>query len=180
METGNKWMPQNPKEDTCYSSKKPMDCWNNALKRGDYVSMLYYSSKSKLKLSSIFIYHCRTTQTWFTHLTDEKKSIYLFQFNAKALWYTRNILDFLGFWRWCVAHRVTGFLDLSHRPVFSKGLSWVGVFSPLHLRAETDPVSEVSCFYSQKRRTMEEFQKPSNSVYKIFSSAPCSHPNISV
>jgi hypothetical protein len=33
---------------------------------------------------------------------------------------------------------------------------------PLHLRTETDPVSEMSCFYSQKHRTMEIVQKPSN------------------
>jgi hypothetical protein len=32
------------------------------------------------------------------------------------------------------------------RLALSKGSNWVGVFSPLHLRTETDPVSETSCF----------------------------------
>jgi hypothetical protein len=46
----------------------------------------------------------------------------------------------------------------------SKGPNRVGVFSPLHLMAERDPVSETSCFYSQKHRTMEKVQNPSNSM----------------
>jgi hypothetical protein len=37
---------------------------------------------------------------------------------------------------------------------------------PLHLRTETDIVSETSCFYSQKHRTMGKFQKLSKSVSK--------------
>jgi hypothetical protein len=32
------------------------------------------------------------------------------------------------------------------RLAISKGPSWAGVFSLLHLRTETDPVSEMSCF----------------------------------
>jgi hypothetical protein len=33
--------------------------------------------------------------------------------------FNRNVLlDFVWFWRWCIAHRITGFLDLLHRPVF--------------------------------------------------------------
>jgi hypothetical protein len=49
--------------------------------------------------------------------------------------------------------------------VLSRGPDCVGVFStPLHLRVETDPVSEMSCFYSQEHSAMEKVQKPSNSM----------------
>jgi hypothetical protein len=34
----------------------------------------------------------------------------------------------------------------------------------LHLRTETDRVSETSCFYSQEHRTVVKIQNPSNSV----------------
>jgi hypothetical protein len=27
-------------------------------------------------------------------------------------------LDFKGFQRWCIVHRITGFLDVFHRPMF--------------------------------------------------------------
>jgi hypothetical protein len=43
---------------------------------------------------------------------------------------------------------------------------------PLHLRIETDPVSETSCFYFVEHRTMEKVQKPSNSVCYTPSSEP--------
>jgi hypothetical protein len=50
------------------------------------------------------------------------------------------------------------------RLTLSKGSNRVGVFSPFHLRTETDPVSETSCFYSLDYRTIEKVQKPSNFV----------------
>jgi hypothetical protein len=50
------------------------------------------------------------------------------------------------------------------RLALSKGHNWVGFFSPLHLRTETDLVSETSFFYSSEYRTMEKVQKPSNSA----------------
>jgi hypothetical protein len=72
-------------------------------------------------------------------------------------------------------HRITGFSDFFHRPViFFKGPNWVGVVSPLHLRTETNPVSEASYFYSQKHQTMEKVHKsinsacPSKEPYKIY------------
>jgi hypothetical protein len=56
------------------------------------------------------------------------------------------------------------------RLALSKRPNWVGVFSlPLHLRTETDPISETSCFYSQEHRTMEKVQ---NSVCYASSSEP--------
>jgi hypothetical protein len=51
------------------------------------------------------------------------------------------------------------------RLALSKGPNWVGVFSPLRLRTVRDPVSETSCIYSQKHRTVQDVQKPSNSIY---------------
>jgi hypothetical protein len=42
----------------------------------------------------------------------------------------------------------------------SKGPNWVGVFSPLHMRMETNPVSETSCFYSLEYQTMEKTKNP--------------------
>jgi hypothetical protein len=102
-----------------------------------------------------------------------------------------NILlwtDFIGFWWWCIAHRITGFLDIFHHPVFSRvgendvletgsvcvirwreggetptQLAWLRLAlsmgaqpsgcllpPPHHLRMETDPVSETSCFPTLK------------------------------
>jgi hypothetical protein len=58
------------------------------------------------------------------------------------------------------------------RLALTKGPNWVGVFSPLHLRMETDPVSETSCFYSIEYRTMGKVKKPSNSVWYTPSSEP--------
>jgi hypothetical protein len=58
------------------------------------------------------------------------------------------------------------------RLALSKGPNWVSVFSPLHLRTETDPVFETSCFYSLECRTMEKVQKRSNSVCYTPSSEP--------
>jgi hypothetical protein len=53
--------------------------------------------------------------------------------------------------------------------IISKGPNCVGIFSPrLHLRTETDAVSETSCFYSHKHRMMEEVQEPSNSMQLYF------------
>jgi hypothetical protein len=48
------------------------------------------------------------------------------------------------------------------RANLNHGPNWVGVFSPppLHLRTDTDTVSEMSSFYSQKRRTMEMSEPP--------------------
>jgi hypothetical protein len=50
------------------------------------------------------------------------------------------------------------------RLALSKGPNRVGV--SLHLRTETDPVSETSCFFllSFKIRTMDKVRKPSNSL----------------
>jgi hypothetical protein len=53
---------------------------------------------------------------------------------------------------------------------------WVGVFSPLHLRTETDPVFETSCFCSQKNTGRWKKSKtpvtmcctPSSEPYKIY------------
>jgi hypothetical protein len=38
---------------------------------------------------------------------------------------------------------------------------------PFHLSTETDLVSETSCFYSIKHRTVEKVQKPSNFVSSV-------------
>jgi hypothetical protein len=98
-----------------------------------------------------------------------------------------------------IFHRVAGFLDFSFRPEFTrvetrrfgnyicsrlkvKGGKDTYSVGPLrkrylnHLKTETDPVYETSCFYSTKHRTREKVQKPSNSVcytplsepYKIY------------
>jgi hypothetical protein len=59
------------------------------------------------------------------------------------------------------------------RLALSKGANLVGVFSTLHMRTETDPVSETSCFYSQEHRTMEKVQKKtSNYLCYTWSSEP--------
>jgi hypothetical protein len=58
------------------------------------------------------------------------------------------------------------------RSALSKGPNWVGVFSPLHLRMETDPVSETSCFLFSSIPDDEKVQKPSNSLCYIPSSEP--------
>jgi hypothetical protein len=67
--------------------------------------------------------------------------------------------DSIGFWRWCITHKINEVSDFVHRPdskkledkntglrlPLSKGPNRVSV-SP-HLRTERDPVSETSCFY---------------------------------
>jgi hypothetical protein len=63
------------------------------------------------------------------------------------------------------------------RLALSKGPNWVGVFSPLQLKTETDPVSKTSCFYSAKHRTMDKVpvtlcamhhrQNPIKSIHKL-------------
>jgi hypothetical protein len=58
------------------------------------------------------------------------------------------------------------------RLALSKGPNLVGVFSLLHMRMETDPVSETSCFYSQKYWTMGKIQNPSNFMCYTPSSEP--------
>jgi hypothetical protein len=52
-------------------------------------------------------------------------------------------VDSIGFWRWCITHRITGVSDF--RLALSEGPNRIGV-SP-HLRTETDPVSETSCLF---------------------------------
>jgi hypothetical protein len=54
--------------------------------------------------------------------------------------------------------------DGNWNELFLSGPNWIGVFSPLHLRMETDPVFETSCFYSQEHQTVEKIQRASNSV----------------
>jgi hypothetical protein len=96
-------------------------------------------------------------------------------------------VDFTVFWRWYMAHRITGSLDFFHRPVFlgvesrrfGNWLSFrlqvkggtrdqlflrgpIEVFPPFHLRTEEDPISESSCLYSQEHRTMGKVQNPSS------------------
>jgi hypothetical protein len=46
---------------------------------------------------------------------------------------------------------------------FFKG-GQMSVFPPIHLRTESDPVSETSCFYTQQHRTIEKVQKPSSPI----------------
>jgi hypothetical protein len=41
---------------------------------------------------------------------------------------------------------------------FYKGPNWVGVFSPPHLRTETDELSETPCFYFQNTGRWEKFK----------------------
>jgi hypothetical protein len=85
-----------------------------------------------------------------------------------------HTIDSKGFWRWCIAHRIIGFLDLFHRPVFygmetRRFGNWI-CFRP-QLRGEDTQLGPLErailnhCFYSVDYRTMEKVQKPSNSVY---------------
>jgi hypothetical protein len=53
------------------------------------------------------------------------------------------------------------------RLALSKGPKRVDVFSPFHLRTETDPVSETSCFLVSRIPDDGEVKKPSNSVLQV-------------
>jgi hypothetical protein len=104
----------------------------------------------------------------------------------------------MGFWWWCITHRINGFLNLLHHPeedkkhdisetgsvsilrwgetptllgpservvqwlrlTLSKGPNRVGV--SLHLRMETDPVSETSCFLSSNSLESGQWTKSEN------------------
>jgi hypothetical protein len=70
----------------------------------------------------------------------------LFITKTSRLMVFREIIASIGFWRWCITHRITGFSDFVQwaRLDLSKGTNRIGVF--LHLGTETDPVSETSCF----------------------------------
>jgi hypothetical protein len=73
-------------------------------------------------------------------------------------------------------------LQEDYRPFLSQVVSelgvdgwwsgWVGVFSPLHLRTETDPVSETSCFLFSRIPDDGNVHKLSNSVCYTPSSEP--------
>jgi hypothetical protein len=54
--------------------------------------------------------------------------------------------DSKRFWRWCITHRITGFLGFFH--------VW---YSKEHDVSETDPVSETSC--SLEYQTIKTVQK---------------------
>jgi hypothetical protein len=51
-----------------------------------------------------------------------KYAQYKYTFKLKlemiAIWHISYHVASKGFWRWCVALRITGFLDFVHRPVF--------------------------------------------------------------
>jgi hypothetical protein len=50
------------------------------------------------------------------------------------------------------------------RLALSDGPNWVGLFCPIHLRTETDPVSETSYFLFSRIMDDGKVQKPSNSA----------------
>jgi hypothetical protein len=107
----------------------------------------------------------------------------------------KSEISFNQFWRWCITQNYWVFWTFSivwysrqhdvsktgsvsvlrwrwgrrHlqwlRLALSKGLNWVGLPWPIHLRMETDPVSETSC--SLEYQTMEKVQKPTNSVWDV-------------
>jgi hypothetical protein len=83
--------------------------------------------------------------------------------------FLKKSVNLKGFWRWCIANRIT---VQWLRSALSIGRKWAGVFSPLHLRTETDPLSKTSCFYSIEHRTMEKVRNPSNSEYSVLPHVP--------
>jgi hypothetical protein len=63
-------------------------------------------------------------------------------------------IDYKGHWQWCITIGIAGFLDFVHRPVFERTVIEVRssywnqqsrCLHPLHLRTETDPLSETLC-----------------------------------
>jgi hypothetical protein len=64
-----------------------------------------------------------------------------------------------GFWRWCMTHRITEFLDFFHRPMFYK------IENTTFRKLDLFPKRRV--FYFLEYQTMERVQKSSNPVYYI-------------